>query len=69
MNSEHILNVLDINLAMFKRYPRCEDRVAGLIADRASLVDFFNGKVTFSDLAWTAKEWTFVMPDWGTYGT
>ena len=60
MNSKHILSVLDINIAMFKRYPRCEDRVAGLIADRASLVDFFNGKVSFSDLAWTAKEWTLM---------
>jgi hypothetical protein len=63
------LDKVDMNIAMFKRYPGSENRVVGLEADRANLVDFFEGRVGFTDLPWSAKEWLQVMPAWGTYGT
>jgi hypothetical protein len=64
-----VLDRVDMNIAMFKRYADEAARTMRMQVDRIQLVDFFEGRAEFDDLAYSAKQWMQVMPAWGTYGT
>ena len=68
-HQQAILGAVNQNIAMFQRSGTSAARVMGLEADRTNLVDFFEGRVAFGDLPWSAKEWLDAVPAWGTYGT
>lgn len=63
---------IDYNIAMFESY-RPDAHVTATLerlrSDRAALVAYANNERTRESLPYSATEWLWEMPAWGTYGT
>jgi len=67
-----VIACIDRNIVMFERYAPTPDVVSKLErfrADRAVLVEYFNNERTRESMPYSAREWLYEMPAWGTYGT
>ena len=69
---QQVLAKIDVNIKMFSGYRKTDHVVCmleRLHSNRAELVEYFEGRKDKKDVSWPALEWTFEIPDWGTYGT
>jgi hypothetical protein len=69
---EKALAKIDFNIKMFESYrpdAHVTSTLERLRADRAALVEFANNERTEASLPYSAREWLWEMPAWGTYGT
>jgi hypothetical protein len=69
---EKALAKIDFNIKMFESY-RPDAHVTATLerlrSDRAALVAYANNERTRESLPYSAREWLWEMPAWGTYGT
>jgi hypothetical protein len=69
---DSIIARIDFNINMFESYrpdAHVTSTLERLRADRAALVEFANNERTRESLPYSAREWLWEMPAWGTYGT
>ena len=69
---DSVLAKIDFNIKMFESYkptPHVVSTLERLRSDRAALVAYANNERTRESLPYSAAEWLWEMPAWGTYGT
>jgi len=69
---EKALAKIDFNINMFESYaasPHVVSTLERLRSDRAALVAYANNERTRESLPYSAAEWLWEMPAWGTRGT
>ena len=65
---QQVLDKIDFNINMFRtgrQTPDVVERLAGFVTQRAELCQYFSGFISRKQLSYRAKDWLFVMPEWG----
>lgn len=69
---DSVLKTIDANISMFEKYPETEHNLATiklLKEQRNQITDMQAGKLAFSEMDYSTREWFMEMPSWATYGT